>query len=407
MRARHVLGICGALLLVSWPPRVSSNAGPVPIRILPQHVRIALEDDLDHYQVRAQYILENPGESREVEFSVPVQPSRPDGSPAADEIELQLDGTSQPCRSDASAPQAAACVALLSLPANAQIALELRQRGALAFQDVQTRARTRFGSRLLDYPLLSGAPAAASAAPQRLRVDVDLGRYTGLAVVRAPGGASEDGSHLRWELVDSDPTQACALALELDPAPLKEHEQLAHWNRDARQRGPQVHAVARASSELPDPGASRHGPERAVDGDPATAWCEGQPGDGAGAWIEIRASGALDFVPDGCHLEGLAITPGFARDQDSYLAHGRAAEVSLDRCYASASGPVTPIPELSERYDTSARFLPWQDPGDGEVDLFTGSRDPACIRMTLRRAVPGARYGNTCISEIAPVLACD
>src|ERR1700681_2569298 len=71
-----------------------------------------------------------------------------------------------------------------------------------------------------------------------------------------------------------------------------------------------------ASSVLAPQGGSTYEPKNLTDGNPATAWCEGAPGDGVGETLTIRIDGGLSF-------RRLLISNGDGKSSQTYANNGR------------------------------------------------------------------------------------
>jgi hypothetical protein len=134
-----------------------------------------------------------------------------------------------------------------------------------------------------------------------------------------------------------------AVLLLAAPLPLFGQQQLrGDWLRFALagrsdQPGWGTSSVLESETPLQE---SRYGPEKALDGDPATAWVEGAPGAGRGEWYAL----GLTHCP-----EALGVYNGYAKNRDLFLKNHRIKTARV-RVYAAVnvSGFVT---ELAEVFD--------------------------------------------------------
>jgi hypothetical protein len=220
----------------------------------------------------------------------------------------------------------------------------------------------------------------------RLDIDIDIAKLTrfgGKLMSITPAGHSQQGGHLRWQLRDADLHELQALGIEYDDEVRLVGELLA------RQRIPATDIVrAQASSTLADatePG--RHDIAKVLDGDLASAWCEGAAGDGAGQSL------TFEFRP-GVSVEAIAILNGYAKSGGVYLANGRVTKMTAkiaEQKPISATLPEHDFGQLSP--GTLASFIDWivDDPP---------YRDTPTVTLTLDAATPGTKHADTCISEI-------
>lgn len=79
-----------------------------------------------------------------------------------------------------------------------------------------------------------------------------------------------------------------------------------------------IGATAKSSSSL----GAKYAASAALDGDPATAWCEGVNGSGVGEWIEVAFAEPVD-------LDIVDILGGFFKSAELLAANGRVMSVDL------------------------------------------------------------------------------
>ncbi len=129
---------------------------------------------------------------------------------------------------------------------------------------------------------------------------------------------------------------------------------------------------ARASSALPPRSAT--GPERAVDGDTATAWNEAAPGDGTGEWLELELGAPVPVAR-------LLIWNGWQRDDAIYADNNR---VQMLRIRAGGRA-------------YTVRLLDRQGPLAVNLPEPVRTRR---VRLQVRSVYEGERYDDATISEV-------
>ncbi|RVT86722.1 hypothetical protein DXV76_01135 [Rhodobacteraceae bacterium CCMM004] len=135
-----------------------------------------------------------------------------------------------------------------------------------------------------------------------------------------------------------------------------------------------------ASTVLPPQGTNDYGPENLFDGDPATAWVEGLPGDGIGATLTLIFAQPLPQVE-------LVLRTGYQKSNRAYADNGRAAELHLTASNGVSGRLVlqdTPVPQGWTLAELAG--ITW-------------------MTLELVAAHPGARWQDTALSamEILPL----
>jgi hypothetical protein len=134
----------------------------------------------------------------------------------------------------------------------------------------------------------------------------------------------------------------------------------------------------RATSSLD----ASHAAEHAADGDRATAWCEGVPGDGVGQTLTLT----LDRPRP---VTRIGLVNGLARSRELYDKNGRVTrlEVAVD----GGRPTVFSVPDEFLAREMCFLRLP---PRSSPLSELT---------LTIREVQPGSRYRDTCLSEIVLV----
>jgi hypothetical protein len=143
---------------------------------------------------------------------------------------------------------------------------------------------------------------------------------------------------------------------------------------------------ARASSEANPLGEGRHAAHLAVDGNSATAWCEGAPGLGVGEWLEVRPP-----CPRGKGVCRIELENGWGKNEAIFRQRGRVLRLRISSCLSSDDGMVV---EVKDQLDPQ------------EFTLREPLPAPACVRLTILQATAG-KVQDTCLSEVRASCACE
>jgi hypothetical protein len=145
---------------------------------------------------------------------------------------------------------------------------------------------------------------------------------------------------------------------------------------DGRVRHMASSCLVESSSDI-----CRFHPIKIDDGDPATCWAEGVLGPGVGEWVEMSWE-----LPRA--ITGFTILPGFARDEGTWLANGRPADVKVE------------LYRQDERvYEES--FALEDVMAEQTFDFALGTfEDVDRCRFFIEGVYRGDKYDDTCISEI-------
>lgn len=152
-----------------------------------------------------------------------------------------------------------------------------------------------------------------------------------------------------------------------------------------------------ASSSLKE-GALVHGPERVLDEDPATAWCEGVDGDGKGESLTFE-------VPPGCGVYGLQIEGGYFKDEQRLKSNGRLAKVTVrsgsEAITATMDDPIALEFGSSSTFPASLKLSWFERAWRYPAFLELGWDAPgSTVTVTIDEIYPGAKSSDTCISDV-------
>jgi len=138
-----------------------------------------------------------------------------------------------------------------------------------------------------------------------------------------------------------------------------------------------VTLTASATSVRPSMGENSYGAELAVDGDLATAWVEGVPGDGVGEALTVHLSQAA-------RVRSITVAPGYFKSPKIWVSNNRLWHVTI---------------ELSDGRRIPATF-------DGmmhEQSVAIGGGPVAWIRIVIDDVYHGGDSLDTAISEVEVV----
>jgi hypothetical protein len=134
-----------------------------------------------------------------------------------------------------------------------------------------------------------------------------------------------------------------------------------------------------ASSTLPNVGGNSYTPDNLIDGDPTTAWIEGAPDEGVGAWVEL----VFDTTRE---ITGLTIVNGYGKEDKTMRQNGR-----VERILVECGG---------ERMEFTLADVDYHPGGDYQSIPFGRAVQAALVRITILSVYPGSQYSDTCVSEI-------
>lgn len=151
---------------------------------------------------------------------------------------------------------------------------------------------------------------------------------------------------------------------------------------------PATALAAKASSELKPSKVASYVADNAFDGNPATAWCEGAAGDGSNEWIEIPLGDARDLEATPSVI--LDVYNGYQKDKASFVDNGAPGMMRIELL---GDGQVLGQTEAACN-DVCQVYVPVKKEWKGMLAL----------RITVLVVRAGARWKDTCISEVVPRL---
>jgi hypothetical protein len=147
-----------------------------------------------------------------------------------------------------------------------------------------------------------------------------------------------------------------------------------------------------------------HGAEALVDEDPATAWCEGLPGDGKGAVLTFT-------LPKPTVVTGLFVIPHFAKNLSLAEKNARLAAIDITTDAGSFTAQLEDLAPYVRKHNTDKADE--SDCGDecmsrderirviGEhLDLPATTVKTRTITITVRGTYAGSKFKDTCASEL-------
>lgn len=158
-------------------------------------------------------------------------------------------------------------------------------------------------------------------------------------------------------------------------------QSIDQWSRYGKTREKVPFAVT-ASSVLQQEGYY-YGVENLTDGNAATCWAEGSPGDGEGESILFTSRQPQT-------VEGLAILPGYLKSEDLYGKNGKPLEIWISSGYKTWRKNV--LTGFWPNYHNPQRSMIYVD-FDEAIDMDT-------CKVTISQAQPGGSYDDLCISEM-------
>jgi hypothetical protein len=162
--------------------------------------------------------------------------------------------------------------------------------------------------------------------------------------------------------------------------------------------------LARVAADLH---SCTYGPTNLLDGDPATAWCEGAAGAGVGEAVLLKLPGAGT----------LQIVNGYSKSPDRFAQNGRVERVEVVLLGQGWNPPVqgsynAALPVLGRHEVTltdvrTPQPLPlpeWSVPADWAPDVPSGwnvaEQVPTFVALRILSTYAGSKWEDTCLSEV-------
>ena len=408
------------------------------VRLVREELRLRIEDGGGAFQAHARYVLSNPGQPLKVRYGVPFEielfwdgdtPEEPaaalararaDAAAVAATIRITLAGRATGCALADLRPKGedtqrfdAVCAVELVVPSGREVELLLDYRANLMGQSGWSSNSSMISQSdgRLTWPV---APAGYWGGPiDSFDAVLEPGRWAGRVWCGGLPAVERSEQGCTWHLANERLKGLPPIEVTVATSRSGQHSQLMETSK----KGSMSRVMkATASSTLPPQGRYDFAPQRVLDGDPATAWCEGRKGPGGGEWIEVSAPDVTKLAYPGCQLEGWALAIGYVADQATWLRNGRPRSVRVGPCGGAPGGEVHAL-EPGRFFDEASTLLrgfdPFSDPflvqrssdyqrlPEGERPALT-----ACARLTILEVARGAD-DDLCLSEFRPVFNCN
>jgi hypothetical protein len=442
-------------LALAAPVRAAANGGPLDaggahpsgglspletssVRLAREVLTLRIDDDGTGFQAHARYLLSNPGQPVKVRYGVPFEvelfwddntPEEPaaalarartDAAALATTIRITLAGRETGCeladlrpKGDGSTQFDAVCAAELVVPPGPEVELLLDYRaGLMSRSGWSSKSSMDYqDDHRLTWPV---APAGYWGGPiDAFDAVLEAGRWAGRVRCGGLPAAERSDQGCTWHLANERLKGLPPIEVTVATSRSHDHHQLMVTPR----KWSMVDVMkAKASSTLPPQGRYDFAPQRVLDGDPGTAWCEGRKGPGVGEWVEVSAPDVTRLTHNGCQLEGWALAIGYVADQATWLRNGRPRSVRIGPCGGAPGGEVHAL-EPGRFFDEASALLRGFDPFAellstlGSLDyerLPVGERPKltACARLTILEVARGTD-DDLCISEFRPIFNCN
>ncbi|MFW2331660.1 MAG: NADase-type glycan-binding domain-containing protein [Nitrospinota bacterium] len=328
-----------------------------------EELDIKLLDNLNDYSVIAKYHLNNTGEKTKILFGIPLswmgnagdvfEATKAELTRIEKErkkkiaktsalIKLMLNGVQIKCKpaelsrlqSNDSYPKQLKtknwCVTNLSLK-KGRNSLVMKYNASMFYNDsaFTKSVFTVFEQRNLMYELF---PAGYWDGNLReLKIKIDLGDYTDFVDNISPKKYKQNGNILEWNFKDVDLKKLQMIDITFKTTILNKNE-IARWNKIAH-KYQTAKMIAKSSSTLAPSKRSSYQASNILDGDPKTAWCEGNKNNGVEEYLELRPQdGYFEMAEKYCNIEGISILPGYLKSQSTYTTNNRISKVGISDC---------------------------------------------------------------------------
>ncbi len=443
------------VLALAAPVRTAANGGPIDgggafpagglsplettsVRLVREELRLRIEDSGAWFQAHARYVLSNPGQPVKVRYGVPFEIELPwEGGPPEEPtaaltlakaaaatvsatIRITLAGRTVGClvadlrpKSEGAQQFDAVCAAELVVPTGPEVELLLDYRAGLMGRSGWSSNSSMISQddQRLTWPV---APAGYWGGPiDAFDAVLEPGRWAGRVHCGGLPAVERSDQGCTWHLANERLKGLPPIEVTVATSRSDRHRQLMTTSK----KGSMADVMkATASSALSPQGRYDFAPRRVLDGDPATAWCEGRKGPGVGEWIEVSAPDVTRLAHPGCQLEGWALAIGYVGDQATWLRNGRPRSVRVGPCGGAPGGEVHAL-EPGRFFDEASALLRGFDPfaeplleqNSSDYQRLTKGERPkltACARLTILEVARGTD-DDLCISEFRPVFNCN
>jgi len=265
----------------------------------------------------------------------------------------------------------------------------------LRFTDMEfsKSAMVYFGARTLYYPFFPAGFWRGDV--KKLNVTLETGIFAPFVKVKSPAKFKKNGAKFAATFENIDLKTFAPLVVEIAPDVLEKRE-LTQWNAQKKPRG----VTLKASSVLSSGRKNAYATTNMLDGNLATAWCEGVADEGKGEWIEVEVIGKKPY----CSIEGFALLPGYAKSVKHWQTNGRIAKVRVSPCGKPNVNKIFTI-AIDEEPALGGVKIPLMEGGsyDSADSAFV---ENTCFRFEIIDVKSGTKYQDTCISEFAPIINC-
>lgn len=273
-----------------------------------------------------------------------------------------------------------------AFPAGAEVPVRIRCRSAYPESVVSVSDDERRSSRTFRYRLSTGACWAGTIARGRVTVTAAGIDPSEVRVLRPVNRFRKEDGRWVWDFEDLEPTLADDLEIEAAPAensytrsetPGAEGPWVTYVERGGRWMVSHRNYQARASSTLRADGELDYDAANLNDDQWDNAWCEGQPGPGIGAWVELKPQVAKP-------LAAIEVQPGYAKSDALFKANARPKKVRV-----TLNGEHQFTAELPDRNESC------------RIPVSGYAKPVHTLRLTIEEAWKGTRHEDLCVSGIS------
>ena len=274
-------------------------------------------------------------------------------------------------------------VSEVAFPASTTVALEIRYSADHAGSSTYVSDDSRESARSFVYRLSTGAIWNGTIAKGMVTVVADGIPADEVEIVAPRERFKRQGDQWAWSFSGLEPTLADDITIRAVPA-YNGYLVYGDGRRYVERRqswGLRTQSYkATASSTLPRGKTRDYGAQHLADERFQAPWAEGVPGLGVGEWVELSPTRSVPLI-------ALEIAPGFSSPGDGrklFEANGSPTRVEII---------------LNEEHAFIATL--GDQPRSQLIPILGYTKPVSRIRITIREARPGTKYGDTCISSVA------